>query len=85
MAILVKHRMIPSMSRPANPCDNASCDSFIKTLKREETYARKYEYLEHLRGSSSPGLPAKLSCHSEFLPDSGAGRHPQFDKPAAET
>src|SRR5262249_22035837 len=33
IAILEKHAMIPSMSRPANPYDNASCESFIKTLK----------------------------------------------------
>ena len=43
--------MIPSMSRPANPYDNASCESFIKTLKREEIYANKYNDLEHLRGN----------------------------------
>ena len=41
--------MVPSMSRPANPYDNASCESFIKTLKREEIYANRYENLEHLR------------------------------------
>ena len=41
--------MVPSMSRPANPYDNASCESFIRTLKREEIYADKYEDLEHLR------------------------------------
>jgi len=49
VAILRKHDMIPSMSRPANPYDNASCESFIKTLKREEIYANEYENLEHLR------------------------------------
>jgi transposase InsO family protein len=49
IAILEKYHMIPSMSRPANPYDNASCESFIKTLKREEIYANKYEDLEHLR------------------------------------
>src|SRR5437879_5999845 len=49
IAILEKHRMIPSMSRPANPYDNASCESFMKTLKREEIYTNKYENLEHLR------------------------------------
>ena len=43
--------MVPSMSRPANPYDNASCESFIKTLKREEIYANKYDNLEHLRGN----------------------------------
>jgi transposase InsO family protein len=48
VAILEKHGMIPSMSRPANPYDNASCESFIKTLKREEIYANEYHDLEHL-------------------------------------
>jgi len=43
VAILEKHRMVPSMSRPANPYDNASCESFMKTLKREEIYANKYD------------------------------------------
>jgi transposase InsO family protein len=51
VTILEKHRMLPSMSRPANPYDNASCESFIKTLKREEIYANKYENLEHLRAN----------------------------------
>ncbi len=51
VAIIEKHRMIPSMSRPANPYDNASCESFIKTLKREEIYANKYDNLEHLRAN----------------------------------
>ena len=49
VAILQKHGMVPSMSRPANPYDNASCESFIKTLKREEIYANDYENLEHMR------------------------------------
>src|SRR6266436_4372665 len=46
--VLHQHQMIPSMSRQANPYDNASCESFIKTLKREEIYANKYDDLEHL-------------------------------------
>ena len=50
-AILEKHRMVPSMSRPANPYDNASCESFMKTLKREEIYVNKYDDLEHLRAN----------------------------------
>jgi putative transposase len=49
--ILSKHQMIPSMSRPANPYDNASCESFLKTLKREEIYANEYRDLEHLRAN----------------------------------
>jgi transposase InsO family protein/transposase-like protein len=44
---LRSHRIIPSMSRPGNPYDNASCESFMKTLKREEIYANDYRDLEH--------------------------------------
>src|SRR6201984_3776087 len=51
VALLEKYGMVPSMSRPANPYDNASCESFIKTLKREEIYAHKYDNLEHLRAN----------------------------------
>lgn len=47
--LLQDHHMIPSMSRPANPYDNASCESFLKTLKREEIYANRYRDLGHLR------------------------------------
>jgi transposase InsO family protein len=49
--LLGKHGMIPSMSRPANPYDNASCESFIKTLKREEIDANPYRDLDHLRAN----------------------------------
>ena len=51
VAALAKYGMVASMSRPANPFDNASCESFIKTLKREEIYANRYRDLEHLRGN----------------------------------
>ena len=33
------------------PYDNASCESFLKTLKREEIYANQYSDLEHLRSN----------------------------------
>jgi putative transposase len=49
--ILRQHQMLPSMSRPANPYDNASCESFMKTLKREEIYANDYRDLDHLRAN----------------------------------
>jgi transposase InsO family protein len=48
---LQAHQMISSMSRPANPYDNASCESFMKTLKREEIYANDYVDLNHLRST----------------------------------
>jgi transposase InsO family protein len=44
--------IIPSMSRPGNPYDNAFCESFMKTLKQEEIYCNQYrdfqELSEHL-------------------------------------
>jgi len=49
--LLEANQIIPSMSRPANPYDNASCESFMKTLKREEIYANQYENLEDLRAN----------------------------------
>jgi putative transposase len=49
VAVLRKHGMIASMSRPANPYDNASCESFMRTLKREEVYATEYRDLDHLQ------------------------------------
>ena len=49
--VLKQHQMISSMSRPANPYDNASCESFMKTLKREEIYANHYRDLDHLRAN----------------------------------
>jgi transposase InsO family protein len=49
VAVLRQHGMIPSMSRPANPYDNASCESFMRTLKREEIHAHEYRDLDHLR------------------------------------
>ena len=46
--VLQAHKMEPSMSRPANPYDNAACESFMKTLKREEIYCHRYRDLEDL-------------------------------------
>ncbi len=40
--LLREHGILPSMSRAGNPYDNAKCESFIKTLKQEEIYTRKY-------------------------------------------
>ena len=46
--MLRDHQILPSMSRPGNPYDNAACESFLKTLKREEIYANNYQDLEHV-------------------------------------
>ncbi len=41
--ILVEHGIEISMSRKANPYDNAKLESFMKTLKTEEVYMNEYE------------------------------------------
>jgi transposase InsO family protein len=38
-----------SMSRPARPWENGKCESFMKTLKREEIDARRYGSFAELR------------------------------------
>ncbi len=48
VAIWRKHEMVPSMSRPETPYDNASFENFIKTLKREEIYTNQYQDLNYL-------------------------------------
>jgi putative transposase len=50
-ALLEKHQMVASMSRPGNPYDNARCERFMRTLKQEEIYASAYRDLEHLRSN----------------------------------
>jgi putative transposase len=42
VGLLLEHGIEPSMSRAANPYDNARCESFMKTLKQEEIHTRQY-------------------------------------------
>jgi putative transposase len=48
VALLEGHGILPSMSRAGNPYDNATCESFMKTLKSEEIDGRSYATLEEL-------------------------------------
>jgi transposase InsO family protein len=47
--ILQQHGIIASMSRPANPWDNAACERFMKTLKEEEVDGRQYRDYRDLK------------------------------------
>jgi hypothetical protein len=47
--VLHQHGMLLSMSRAGNPYDNATCESWIKTLKVQEIYGNQYQDLEDLR------------------------------------
>ena len=51
--MLRRHGIVPSVSRPCSPGDNANCESFFRTLKREEICAKEYRDLEDLRISIS--------------------------------
>lgn len=48
---LKDHGVEISMSRKANPWDNAACESFMKTLKQEEVYRTEYRNLGHARAA----------------------------------
>jgi putative transposase len=54
--LLKEHGAEISMSRRGNPYDNATCESFMKTLKYEEVYRTEYR-----------DLPDALTSIGEFL------------------
>lgn len=47
--LLKEHQIRISMSRKGNPYDNATCESFMKTLKQEEVYRQEYRDLAEAR------------------------------------
>ena len=49
--LLKQHEITISMSRQANPYDNAKAESFMKTLKYEEVYRSEYRDLAEARAS----------------------------------
>jgi len=49
--LLKEHGVRISMSRSGNPYDNATCESFMKTLKYEEVYRQDYRDLADARAS----------------------------------
>jgi putative transposase len=50
-ALLKEHGVRISMSRSGNPYDNATCESFMKTLKYEEVYRQEYRDLADARAA----------------------------------
>ena len=53
VAVLETHAVQISMSRRGNPWDNATCESFMKTLKCEEVYRSEYRNLTEARLASA--------------------------------
>jgi putative transposase len=95
VAELTQNGIMPSMSRPGCPYDNAMAESFMKTLKQEEVDGRTYRDLDHVRAAMSEFLEAvynRKRLHSalgyrspvefeaEFTdPQWGAAQHPIED------
>jgi len=80
--ILDEHRIIASMSRPANPYDNAVCESLMKTLKQEEIYCNQYADFEQLSQHLEEFLGAyynRLRLHSAL----GYRTPEEFERDAA--
>ena len=94
--VLHHHRILPSMSRPANPYDNAACESFIKTLKREQIDAQSYrdihdlrahleEFIDHYYNRLRLHSALKYTTPEEFeavrsTPDPGTGPKASFSR-----
>ena len=51
--LLSTYGILPSMSRPRNPYDNAKCESFMKTLKAEQIEEVRCRTLEELEANIS--------------------------------
>jgi putative transposase len=84
MKALHEHGMVPSMSRPASPYDNATCESFLKTLKREEINAstyRDFAQLEHGLREFIEQYYNRLRLHSALRYQTPEG----FEKQAAQS
>jgi putative transposase len=76
--------MVPSMSRPANPYDNAACESFLRTLKREEIKATAYRDFEQLHQGLKEFIDQyynRCRLHSALSYQSPE----EFEKQAAQT
>ena len=56
VGLLQEHGFTISMSRPGNPWDNATCESFMKTLKAEEVYLKQYRDIDDARTNLSEFL-----------------------------
>jgi transposase InsO family protein len=88
-ALLEIHGILPSMSRPGNPYDNAFCESFMKTLKREQISTNKYQFIDELNAHLEQFIEHyynRLRLHSALgykTPEEfEAGSAPQTSLPA---
>ena len=80
--------MVPSMSRPTNPYDNATCESFLGTPKREQINATAYCGFESLHKELTKfidGYYNRLRLHSALGYQSPEGFENQVARARPET
>lgn len=63
VSLLAQHGLVVSMSRPANPYDNAKAESFMATLKREQADARQWRTIDELRSSLTEFIDGYYNQH----------------------
>jgi putative transposase len=61
--VLDEHHVLASMSRPANPYDNAKAESFMKTLKQEEVDGSDYRDSQQARKAIGRFLETVYNRH----------------------
>jgi transposase InsO family protein len=77
--LLKAHQIDISMSRPANPWDNAACESFMKTLKYEEVLRNEYRDLAEARSSIREFLE-KIYNHKRLHSSLGYRTPAEFER-----
>jgi transposase InsO family protein len=65
--LLKDHGVRISMSRSGNPYDNATCESFMKTLKYEEVYRQEYRSLAEARASIEQFIASSSSSRKSIM------------------
>ena len=70
---LTTHSLRGSMGRRGNPYDNATMESFMKTLKYEEIYPREYSTIDDVI-RRLPRFIEESTISAGCTPRSGTGR-----------
>jgi putative transposase len=83
-ALLRRHRIVPSHSRPGNCWDNATIESFFRSLKAERVYLTRYasyqeaktdlldyiRFYNHRRRHSTLGYLSRMEFELHYASDS---------------